>query len=68
MVGVIGGSVKDLVIDEAGHHRFDGHRAAVQSALVEGAFGSAWAQELTLSWSALMDEVAALSESTAAKT
>ena len=57
MVGVIGGSVKDLAIDKAGHRRFDGHRAAVQSTLGEDAFGSAW--------SALMAEVAALSESTA---
>ncbi len=68
MVGVIGGSVKDFAIDEAGHHRFDGHRAAVQSALGEDAFGSAWSQGRTLSWSVLMAEVAALSESTAAKT
>jgi hypothetical protein len=45
----------------------DRHRAAVQGALGEDAFGSAWTQGRTLSWSALMDEVAALSESAAAR-
>ena len=41
----------------------DRHRAAVQGALGEEAFESAWAEGSTLSWSALMDEVTALSES-----
>ena len=41
----------------------DRRRAAVQGALGEEAFGIAWAQGRTFSWSALMDEVAALSES-----
>jgi predicted ATPase/transcriptional regulator with XRE-family HTH domain len=43
----------------------DRHRAAVQGALGEAAFGIAWAEGRTLSWSALMEEVAALSESAA---
>jgi tetratricopeptide (TPR) repeat protein len=41
-------------------------RAAVQGTLGADAFGLAWAEGRTLSWSALMDEVAALSESAAA--
>ena len=44
----------------------DRHRTAVQGALGEEAFGIAWAKGCTLSWSALMDEVTALSESAAA--
>jgi predicted ATPase/transcriptional regulator with XRE-family HTH domain len=44
----------------------DCRRAAVQGALGEDAFGIAWSEGRTLSWSALMDEVAALSESAAA--
>ncbi|MFL6289234.1 MAG: hypothetical protein ACJ73L_12645, partial [Actinomycetes bacterium] len=44
----------------------DRRRAAVQGVLGEEAFGIAWAEGRTLSWSALMDEVAALNESVAA--
>jgi hypothetical protein len=43
----------------------DHRRVAVQGALGEEAFGIAWAEGRTLSWSALMNEVAALSESAA---
>ena len=44
----------------------DRRRAAVRGALGEDAFGIAWAEGRTLAWSALMDEVAALSASAAA--
>ena len=59
------------VLERAGMRAFepdwqatvDRRRAAVQGALGEDAFGIAWAQGRTFSWSALMDEVTALSES-----
>jgi predicted ATPase len=54
------------VLEPAWQETVDRHRADVQGALGEDAFEVAWAEGRTLSWSALMDEVTALSESTAA--
>jgi predicted ATPase/transcriptional regulator with XRE-family HTH domain len=54
------------VLEPAWQATVDRHRAVVQGALGEDAFGIAWAEGRALSWSALMDEVAALSESATA--